>query len=211
MLEMLRNFISLTPAIIVAILTHEYSHYYLARYFDRTRTEWSKPGFIRRVDPVGLLMYYLFKFGWSRPYPVNYWKLRKLGYSKAILTALSGSLGNFVVGLLAGLVFYLSGLHRYSTLMPDYLSSYPLSYFADVIYWVMFIDLSTAFFNLLPIPPLDGANIITVIVPESYVNWLVKYELYGILVLLVLSLIGVIQLIMWPVTQFIQILSWLIV
>lgn len=95
--------------------------------------------------------------------------------------------------------------------MPDYLSSYPLSYFADVIYWIMFIDLSTAFFNLLPIPPLDGANIIAVIVPENYVNWLVKYELYGILVLLVLSLIGVIQLVMWPVTQFIQILSWLIV
>ena len=50
--------------------------------------------------------------------------------------------------------------------MPDYLSSYLLSYFADVIYWIMFIDLSTPF-NLLPIPPLDGANIIAVIVPKT--------------------------------------------
>lgn len=211
MIEMMRNFFSLAPAIAVAILCHEYPHYLLARHFDKSRTEWIKPGFIRRIDPVGLLMYFFFKFGWSRPYPVNYWKLRKLGYSRAIFTALSGSLGNFVIGLIAGLIFYLSGLYRYSTLMPYYMNSYLISYFADVLYWIMVIDLNTAFFSLLPIPPLDGATLITIVVPENQVSWLVKYELYGILTLLVLSLIGVVQLIMWPITQFIQLLSWLIV
>jgi len=65
-------------------------------------------------------------------------------------------------------------------------------------------------FNLIPIPALDGANIVTVLVPESQFNWLVKYELYGILTLLVLSLMGIIQLIMWPITQFIQLLARLI-
>ncbi len=75
----------------------------------------------------------------------------------------------------------------------------------------MVINLNTALFNLIPIPPLDGANIVTVLVPESQVNWLVKkYELYGILTLLVLSLMGIIQLIMWPITQFIQLLARLI-
>ncbi|MDD3461790.1 MAG: site-2 protease family protein, partial [Mesotoga sp.] len=67
-----------------------------------------------------------------------------------------------------------------------------------------------ALFNLIPIPPLDGANIVTMIVPENQVNWLVKYELYGILTLLVLSLMGIIQLVMWPITQFIQLLARLI-
>lgn len=211
MLEMMRSFFALTPAIAIAILSHEYAHFLLARRFDTTFTHWKKPGLIKRVDPVGLLMYYFFKFGWSRPYPINYWKLRKLGYPKAIFTAVSGSIANFSVGLTAGLIFYLSGLHEFSTLMPDHTSNYLISYFADVLYWIMVIDLNTAFFNLLPIPPLDGANVITVIVPENYVNWLVKYELYGILTLLVLSLMGIIQLIMWPITQFIQLLARLIV
>lgn len=210
MLEMMRNFFSLTPAIAVAIISHEYFRFITAKRFDAVKPEWGGPGFIRRIDPVGLLMYYFFKFGWSRPFPVNYWKLRKAGYFKGILTAISGSIANFSIGLIAGLVFYLSGLHQYSTFMPEAVNSFPLSYIADVVYWMMVIDLNTALFNLIPIPPLDGANIVTMIVPENQVNWLVKYELYGILTLLVLSLMGIIQLVMWPITQFIQLLARLI-
>ncbi|HOP37550.1 MULTISPECIES: site-2 protease family protein [Mesotoga] len=210
MFEMMRNFFCLTPAIAAAILSHEYARFITARRFEATKPEWGGPGFIRRIDPVGLLMFYFFKFGWSRPFPVNYWKLRKAKYFKAILTALSGSIANFSLGVITGLIFYLSGLHRFSTFMPETVSSFPASYLADVVYWTMVINLNTALFNLIPIPPLDGANIVTMLVPESQVNWLVKYELYGILTLLVLSLMGIIQLIMWPITQFIQLLARLI-
>ncbi|HCO70618.1 site-2 protease family protein [Mesotoga sp.] len=210
MLEMMRNFFCLTPAIAATILSHEYARFITARKFEAIKPEWGEPGFIRRIDPVGLLMYYFFKFGWSRPFPVNYWKLRKAGYFKAILTSISGSIANFSLGLIVGLLFYLSGLYQYSTFLPDSVSSFPTSYIADVVYWTMVINLNTALFNLIPIPPLDGANIVTVLVPESQVNWLVKYELYGILTLLVLSLMGIIQLIMWPITQFIQLLARLI-
>ena len=69
--------------------------------------------------------------------------------------------------------------------MPDYLSSYPLSYFADVIYWVMFIDLSTAFFNLLPIPPLDGSKLLMLFLPRKYSAQIETMGIQGLLIAII--------------------------
>lgn len=211
-IEMTRKFIVLSPAIAIAIYFHEYSHYYFSNKFISGSVEKQKPGFINRIDPVGLLMYFFFLFGWSRPYPINYWKLRKEGLAKALLTVFSGPLTNFLIGLTAGLVFYFSGLYSYSTEMPHFSIVNPyMNYLADVIYWTMIINLNTSLFNLIPIPPLDGANILTIVVPANYVQWLAKYEIYGLIVLLVLSLLGIMQLIMWPITEFVSFLSHAIV
>lgn len=211
-IEMTRKFIVLSPAIAIAIYLHEYSHYYFSKKFMTGAVERPRPDFISRVDPVGLLMYYFFLFGWSRPYPINYWKLRKEGLSKALITVFSGPLTNFLIGLIAGIVFYVSGLYKFSTEMPHFSIINPyMNYLADVVYWTMIINLNTSLFNLIPIPPLDGANVLTVVVPANYVQWLAKYEIYGIMVLLVLSLLGIMQLIMWPITEFVTFLARVIV
>ena len=211
-IEMTRKFIVMTPSIAIAIYVHELSHFFTAKKYTVGATNWTHPGFVERIDPVGLLMYYFFLFGWSRPYPINYWKLRKVGIKKALLTTFSGPISNFIIGLSAGLIFYLSGLYRLSTEMPNYVLVNPiLNCLSDAVYWVMVINLNTSLFNLIPIPPLDGANIVTVVVPEDYVQWLAKYEIYGIILLLVLSLLGIMQLIMWPVTEFVKLLSRIIV
>jgi len=210
-LETVRRLLALTPAIMVTIIAHEYPRYFLYRRFDPDRNRDVKlppPGFFRRIDPIGLMMFYLFKFGWSRRYPVNYWKLKRKGTSRAVFTALSGSAGNLLVGVIAGVVFYVSGVSLYAAEIASGTAGSPLvSYLADVMYWIMIVNLNTALFNILPIPPLDGATVVTIIAPPQYVNWLVKYELYGIIALLALSALGIIQMIMYPVTEFVALLA----
>lgn len=208
---MIRNFICLTPAVVSVIFIREYTRYLFGKAFSEN-SKLEKPGFIKRIDPLGMLMLYFFRFGWSRPYPLNYWKIKKRGTWKALLTATSGSIANFLLGLAVGLIFYLTGAHKYSSFFYDsgYNSVSPLlNYFADVLYWTMITNLNTSLFNLLPFPPLDGSNIFTILLPERYLIWLAKYEIYGVLALIVLSLLGVIQMIMWPITRFIEFLAHL--
>jgi Zn-dependent protease len=208
---MIRNFISLTPAVISVIFIREYARYLLGKAFSGN-SKLEKPGFVKRIDPLGMLMLYFLHFGWSRPYPLNYWKIKKRGTWKALLTATSGSIANFLFGLTVGLVFYLTGAHNFSSFFADpvYNPGSPLlNYFSYVLYWTMITHLNTSLFNLLPFPPLDGSNVFTILLPERYLIWLAKYEIYGVLTLIVLSLLGVIQMIMWPVTRFVEFLAHL--
>ncbi len=211
LLEVLKRVLALTPAIVLAVVGHEYPRYFLYRLYNPDRNKEARlprPGVFKRMDPIGLLMFYLFRFGWTRRYPVNYWKLKRQGMHRAILTALSGSLGNLSLGVLVGLVFYLSGMSQFCTELSGSITGHSfLAYSADVMYWSMIVNLNTALFNILPIPPLDGSTVVTIIAPPQYVNWLVKYELYGIIALLALSGLGIIQMIMYPVTEFVTFLA----
>ncbi|AKI97112.1 site-2 protease family protein [Kosmotoga pacifica] len=210
MIQVLRNFLALTPAIIIAIYLHELAHAKLFKMLTKTKNDFSLIG---RVDPFGLLMYYIFQFGWSRPYPINYWKLKKSGIFKAIFVIISGPFMNFVVGVLAALLFKYTGVYRYSTQLDfsEYERSFLLSYISDILYWTMIVNLKTFLFNLLPFPPLDGSRIIEIVTPDDQVDWLAKYEIYGLLSLVVLSILGIIQLIMWPVSKLVEFITGLIV
>ena len=210
MVQVFRNFLALTPAIIVAIYFHEMAHASLFKKTTKTRRNFS---FVGCVDPLGLLMYYMFQFGWSRPFPINYWKLKKNGLPVTILTIFSGPAMNLIIGVTAALFFKYTGLFRYSTLLAreSYGQNYLLSYFSDVLYWIMVVNLKTSLFNLLPFSPLDGARLIEITAPDNQVDWLAKFEVYGLLSLVVLSILGIIQLIMWPVSRLVEFITGLII
>ncbi|OAA31392.1 peptidase M50 [Kosmotoga arenicorallina S304] len=209
MVQILRNFLTLTPAIIIAIYFHEIAH---ARLFKKTTESKRDFSLIGCVDPLGLLMYYIFQFGWSRPFPINYWKLKKHGLTKTLFTIISGPAVNLFVGIAAALLFKYSGLFKYSTFFTGGLErNYMLSYLSDVLYWIMVVNLKTSLFNLLPFPPLDGARLIEIATPDNQVDWLAKFEVYGLLSLVVLSILGIIQLIMWPVSRLVEFITGLII
>ena len=64
---------------------------------------------------------------------------------------------------------------------------------------MLFLNVSLAFFNLLPFPPLDGSKVLSTFLPPSWQPILDVLEQYGFMILLVLMYMGVIRLLMAPI------------
>lgn len=208
LLEMIRKFISLTPAVIIAIYAHEFAHYYFAKKIDSKSVYWFKPKFLKVFDPIGIIMYYLYFYGWSRPYPINFWRLKAKSRRGLVLTILSGPLTNLFIGIISITLFYIFRLNNYCIYTSENVGNRVfMIFFSEIIYWISIVNLNTAIFNMLPFPPLDGGNLIKVFASEKYLQWSAKFQVYGILLLIVLSLIGIIQLLMIPVNEFVFWLS----
>lgn len=138
---------------------------------------------LHHIDWFGLFMMLAAGFGWAKPVPVDprYFKKPKEGMA---LTALAGPLSNF---LLAFLFIFISKLIY---LYAPYTVAWDVA-FRFCFYTVPGLSIGLGLFNLIPIPPLDGSKIVAVLLPDHAYGALMRYERYGILLLLALSLLGV--------------------
>lgn len=129
-------------------------------------------------------MMIIVKFGWAKPVPVNMNNFKNPKSGMAI-TALAGPVSNL---LLAVLVFFLFGL-LYAPLIK-------LGYFGAVILVMLsntaYLSCMLAVFNFIPISPLDGSKVVFALLPEDKYYKLMRYERYGMIILLLLVLSGVI-------------------
>lgn len=116
---------------------------------------------LHHIDWLGLASMVICGFGWAKPVPVDmrYFKKPKTGMA---LTALAGPVSNF---LLALALLFIASL---------------LAAFAPVNGVVV------GLFNLVPIPPLDGSKVLFSLLPERAYYTLMRYERYGMAVLLLL-------------------------
>lgn len=137
---------------------------------------------LHHIDWLGLASMVLTGVGWAKPVPVNarYFKRPKLGMA---ITALAGPLSNMLlsVWLLWGVrVIYdnmlLTG-SDHQTLLRFMVSTAILS-------------IGLGLFNLLPIPPLDGSKILAMFLPDRAYAFLMKYERFGMLIIMALVLAG---------------------
>ena len=138
---------------------------------------------LHHIDWFGLLMMFAAGFGWAKPVPVDprYFKKPKEGMA---LTALAGPVSNFLLALL--LMFISKMIYLYA----------PYSAALDVLftfclYTAAPLSIGLGLFNLIPIPPLDGSKVIAVLLPDQTYVKLMRYERYGMLLLLALSLLGI--------------------
>ena len=137
---------------------------------------------LHHIDWFGLAAMLLVGFGWAKPVPVDmrYFKKPKQGMA---LTALAGPVSNLLLAVLflgIGKVIYLYA---------------PYSEGMNVFFeWCLFtvapMSVGMGLFNLIPIPPLDGSKVLAMFLPNSAYGQLMRYERYGILVLLALSWLG---------------------
>lgn len=137
---------------------------------------------LRHIDWFGLLMMFAAGFGWAKPVPVNpnYFKKPKQGMA---LTALAGPVSNFLLALLTLLAArILCDVAAYSETNQRIL---------DFLLMVAVLSIGLGLFNLVPIPPLDGSKVLAVLLPDRAYNWLMRYERFGMLVLLVVISVGV--------------------
>ncbi len=176
------------PAVLIALTFHEYAHGWMAlRLGDHTARLLGRLTLnpIRHLDPIGTLLLFLVGFGWAKPVPVNPYNFRGDIKRGLLLVSAAGPAANLILacagavllGLIIGLFGLYAGLHS------------PLGM---IVQAVILVNLILAFFNLLPIPPLDGSKILAGLLPGRQ-TWLYSLEQYGIIILLVLVVTGVIR------------------
>ena len=134
---------------------------------------------LRHIDWLGLAMMFVAGFGWAKPVPVNPHSFTKPKQGMAV-TALAGPASNFLLALLAMLISRLIYLYApYNAVWQ--------TVFDFCLYTVAPLSIGLGLFNLLPLPPLDGSKVLAMFLPDrAYAVWM-RYERYGMLVLLVLS------------------------
>ena len=159
---------------------------------------------IRHIDLYGLVMLAVFHIGWAKPVPVNMYRFKNPKRGMAV-TALAGPVSNV---LLTVVVMFLFGFTYYPLLGLNY-----GHYVIYVIRTTAYMSIGLAVFNLLPIPPLDGSKVLFSVIPSELYEKLMRYERYGMLLLIVLVFTGVLgnplsSLISWcygkftPIAQF---------
>ena len=137
---------------------------------------------LRHIDWIGLCMMFFCGFGWAKPVPVDprYFKKPKQGMA---VTALAGPVSNLLLALL---------LLLGSRLIYDFA---PYTGVWNGIFRFLFdtaiLSIGLGVFNLVPIPPLDGSKVLAAFLPDRAYFQLMRYERYGILLLLLLSFWGV--------------------
>ena len=188
------TFISLGAVLItilISLTVHECAHGYVAHLCgDNTARNLGRLTLnpLAHLDPIGTVMMLLFGFGYAKPVPVNsrYFKHFKRDLA---FVSLAGPASNILLAFLMEILFRLS----YHLLPVTALISVP--FFVWNIFRMYFVSLNVglAVFNLLPLPPLDGSRIVSVLLPPKAAYNYLKYERYIMIAVLALLYLGVLD------------------
>lgn len=190
--------LAVIPALI-CITLHELSHGFAAyKLGDNTEKNMGRLTLnpIKHIDIFGLIMMVVLKFGWAKPVPVNMRNFKNPKRDMAI-TALAGPLSNV---LICCVVLFIYGLVYLPCNLAGTEFARSLLY---AVYITAYLSIALAIFNIIPIPPLDGSKVLfSLMSDESYMK-LMRYERYGMLLLLVLIVTDVLGNPLYAVTQFV--------
>jgi Zn-dependent protease len=184
------------PAILFALTVHEFFHAYLAyRFGDSTAKDMGRLTLnpLAHLDFFGTLMMFLsgFRFGWAKPVPVNLYNLKNPRTADLWISA-AGPFSNLGLGLIFGLLFRAS--YGADLALP------PAVY--QFLYISVMINVSLAFFNLIPLYPLDGSHILKSLLPARYEIPLMEFERFAPFILMFLIIIGGFWFILGPFIKF---------
>jgi len=190
--------------VVFAITLHEAAHGYVARHFgDMTAYLEGRVSLnpLRHIDPFGtvalpLILLAVSKlfggagilFGWAKPVPVNFAKLRH-PKRDMLWVAAAGPLSNFAMALFWALMV------RIGLSMPGNYFALPLALMGAA---GVFINIIIMVLNLVPLPPLDGGRILVSLLPQRLAYGVARIEPYGFFILILLLFTGVLGYLLWP-------------
>lgn len=187
--------------IIFAITLHEAAHGYVARHFgDPTAWQAGRISLnpLRHIDLIGTLVLpavTLFfggiLFGWAKPVPVDFTRLRH-PKRDMLWVAAAGPAANLLM-----LLFWAAAL-KLTILLPDNYFSLPMLQMAKI---GIGINISLMVLNLFPLPPLDGGRIAVSLLPHGVAWRYAQLERFGFPILLLLLFTGMLSAVLTPFTQ----------
>lgn len=184
--------------VLFAITLHEAAHAYAAKHFgDLTAYSQGRMSLnpIKHIDPIGTILIPLvlallhspFLFGYAKPVPVDFSKLRNPKRHMAWV-ALAGPAANLIMALMWMVVFFVLGA-----------AGMEEDYFYRVAEAGVLINLVIFAFNLFPLPPLDGGRIMVSVLPNRYAFRFARIEPYGFFIVLGLLMLNLLHYWMVPV------------
>lgn len=171
-------------ALVISVTIHEFSHAWMSTFLgDPTAKHQGRLSLnpLNHLDPVGSFMLLYAHFGWGRPVPFNMAHLKNPRVDAALI-ALAGPLSNLMIAFLFAIPFRfipMEGIDLETT--PDI-----VFYLTNLLKTIINVNLILMVFNLLPIPPLDGSKIFSLLIPGDYIGRLYRYRNYGYVLLIIL-------------------------
>lgn len=180
------------PGLLLAIVLHEYAHALVSTWLgDPT------PGLqgrlslnpLAHIDWVGMVMLWVFQFGWARPVPIDprYYRNPRVGL---VLVAIAGPAMNVLLAFAGLLVIGYA---------PWPATGWGISV-VQILYLAVVYNVFFAVFNILPIPPLDGSRVLSTLSREG-ARLMAAIEPWGWMLLIALVIFGLFGRILGPLAQ----------
>lgn len=189
-----------------AIVLHEVAHGYVAkRHGDNTAYLMGRLTLnpLKHIDPIGTivvpllsLLFFNFVFGWAKPVPVDFRNLRH-PRRDMVLVAAAGPAANLLMAIGWGL------LAKLGSLLPEGMHAIALPLIYMGLFGI-FVNVILMVFNLIPVPPLDGGRVAAGLLPAGPARLLQQLEPYGLVIILVLLVTGILWQVISPVIFYVQ-------
>lgn len=178
------------PITLIALTGHEFAHGWVStKLGDPTPKMQGRLTFnpLAHLDLVGTILMILTGFGWAKPVSVNprYYKDTKKGMA---LTAAAGPLANLIMAFIALLIYAILFAVNMKFGLGIGGAVGTVGYIARIF---AVRNLCFMVFNIIPIPPLDGAKVMGMFLPDGAYYKMLQYERYSMILIMVLSLTGV--------------------
>ena len=174
----------LLPILIFSLCFHEFSHGYIAyKLGDHTAARNGRLTLnpLAHLDPIGSLMILFVGFGWAKPVPVN-----PVNFSNPrvdmMKVAFAGPASNLILAFTGGLIMR---FFNFVVFMQSEM-------FIQTLYLFIFINISLAVFNMIPVAPLDGSQIFGNMISKNNPELAWKLQMYGPKILMGIILIGMV-------------------
>ncbi len=192
--------------LLVAFTLHELAHAVTADYLgDPTPRRMGRISLnpLVHLDLMGTIMLLISGFGWAKPVMVNPFNMRGDPRRAMAIVAVAGPLTNILLAVLFSIPF------GFGLVDVELTTSGVIPSLGFVLFQFVWINLILAFFNIIPIPPLDGSRILFAILPAEMAYQLRPLEQYGFLILFALIFLvpNFTQFFVYPASV---VLGWLI-
>lgn len=168
------------PVILLSISFHEYSHGWVAdRLGDPTARYEGRLTLnpLKHFNPLGFFMMLVAGFGWATPVPVNPNNFKNP--SRGMLyTALAGPIANMILAVASSLLYVIMYYVAVGVGISSDFARELYNNCALLLSYMMYLNISLAVFNLIPVYPLDGSRILGYFMPVKYHNFMAKYGNY---------------------------------
>lgn len=192
--------------LMLGIILHEVAHGWMAaKRGDPTAAMLGRLTLnpLPHIDPAGLLFFVFsglfgpFLFGWAKPVPINPRKFKNL-VKDTMLVSFAGPAANFISAVAAAVL-----LRIFAELFPYQVWRHSVvwNFVFLFLYTGISINYTLAWFNLMPVPPLDGSKILWGLLPAEIGRRYMQLERYGMLIVLLLLLTGAFSYILLPLIQ----------